>query len=152
MENYKRNFMLKTIQAATDAGHIWPVMAAAEAALESGFGISELAIQDNNLFGMKQHVHPIFGTATLPTKEFNKVTHLWAQVEGVKWVKYPTLRDCFTDRMATLNRLKANYPNYASALTAPNALTYISFVSQTWSSDPKRAAKVQAIYQEYLHG
>lgn len=118
-------------------------MAACEAALESGYGASGLATQANNLFGTKQHVHPIFGTLSLPTREF--LHSQWVTV-GAFWVKYPDRATCFADRMNTLRSLSHAYPHYAAALAATDPITYITEVSKTWSTDPQRAAKVIAIY------
>jgi len=141
----QKSWVLITAAQAYSAQHIYPRMAACEAALESGFGGSMLAKMGNNLFGMKQHSHVTFGTVSLPTEEF--LDGQWQRVNA-DWVKYPTLQDCFADRMATLQRLQDAYPHYQAALTAPDAQTYITEVSKTWSTDPNRAAKVQAIYDE----
>lgn len=122
-------------------------MAAAEAALESNYGQSELARDANNLFGMKQHFHPVYQTMTLPTREFEKGE--WEKVPGARWVKYPDLASCFADRLSTLKRLAPVYPHYAAALDASDPYGYINEVSATWSTDPLRAAKVIAIYQQY---
>lgn len=143
----KVQWIRATADAAAEAGHVWPMMAACEAALESGFGISKLAHDANNLFGMKQHTHPIFGTLTLPTREY--LNDQWV-VTTAPWVSYPTVTDCFTDRMATLKRLQDNYPHYARALTATDEYTYINEVSRTWSTDPLRADKVTSIYHDFL--
>jgi flagellum-specific peptidoglycan hydrolase FlgJ len=137
------------IQTAVEAGtaqHVFPEMAACEAALESAYGTSKLAREDCNLFGVKQHKHPIFGTATIPTKEF--IGGQW-QVVGADWVKYPGLAECFADRMETLRRLQDVYPHYAAALAATDPFSYINEVSKSWSTDPDRAYKVAAIYQVY---
>ena len=56
-----------------------------------------LAIQDRNLFGMKPHQHPEYGTASLPTREV--LGDKWVEVEA-NWVSYPDLESCFADRMA----------------------------------------------------
>ena len=122
-------------------------MAACEAALESTWGHSELAREANNLFGMKQHVHPIFGTMTLPTHEV--LDGKWVVVSA-NWVKYPDWRACFADRLATLERLSNAYPHYKAALDAKDARSYIIEVSATWSTDQMRALKVQGVYEEYL--
>lgn len=136
-------FLNSAFAAATKAGHVFPEMAACEAALESGYGCSVLAIQDRNLFGMKQHVHPIYGTCSLPTREF--LGSKWVEVTA-NFVNYPELADCFADRMNTLQRLAAYYPHYAAALKAASPVTYVLEVSKTWSTDPKRAEKVLDIY------
>ncbi len=129
--------------AAVNAHHVFPEMAACEAAEESTFGHSLLASQDNNLFGMKQHTHPIYGTVSLPTREF--LNGEWETVEA-NWIRYADWQECFEDRMATLLRLAKIYPHYAAALDAKNGEDYVRQVSQTWSTDPKRADKVLAIY------
>src|SRR5437868_2889649 len=102
MDHYKVEFLERCDAAAYEAVHLFPEFAACEAALESGYGTSGLAIADHNLFGMKQHTHPVYGTHNLPTREF---IHGGWKSEVAHWVKYPTERDCFIDRMATLKRL-----------------------------------------------
>ena len=135
-----------TAEAATQGNHIFPVMAACEAALESGYGQSALARQGFNLFGMKQHKHPVHGTLNLPTKEF--LDGDWEVVQAA-WVKYDNFAECFEDRMDTLRRMAPKYPHYAAALAATDPLTYVNEVSQTWSSDPQRAAHVIQVYNTY---
>jgi flagellum-specific peptidoglycan hydrolase FlgJ len=142
----QRQFLDQATAEAVKANHPFPRMAACEAALESGFGVSMLAREGKNLFGMKQHAHPIYGTMTLPTREFQGGE--WLTVNS-GWVVYPDWRACFADRLATLERLSNAYPHYAAALRAPDAQSYIAEVSKTWSTDPDRAKKVLSIYQEY---
>jgi flagellum-specific peptidoglycan hydrolase FlgJ len=96
---------------------------------------------------MKQHAHEIFGTMTLPTQEC--LDGKWIACSA-QWVKYPDWRSCFADRLATLQRLSNAYPHYAAALNAPDAETFVTEVSKTWSTDPGRAQKVIAIYQDYI--
>src|SRR6266404_5395695 len=102
MTSAQRDWLKQTAKSAEIAEHIFPQMAACEAALESGFGSSALAREANNLFGMKQHMHPVYGTLSLPTKEF--LSGEWQTVEA-QWVKYDSIDECFEDRMATLTRL-----------------------------------------------
>src|SRR5579863_4482939 len=102
-------FLQAATLAATKAGHIFPQAAACEAALESGFGKSGLAIDDNNLFGMKQHRHAVYGTQALPTREFENGE--WISTIA-NWVKYPDWPSCFADRMSTLNRLAPFLEHY----------------------------------------
>jgi flagellum-specific peptidoglycan hydrolase FlgJ len=147
VNDLQHQFLDRATAEAVKANHPFPQMAACEAALESSFGASLLAIQDNNLFGMKQHAHPIFGTMTLPTREF--LDGKWVQCSA-KWVRYPDWRACFADRLATLERLSNAYPHYKAALDAKDARTYIAEVSETWSTDPLRGLKVLNIYKEYI--
>jgi flagellum-specific peptidoglycan hydrolase FlgJ len=151
----QREFLAKATAAAIASGHAFPEMAACEAALESGYGRSGLATEDNNLFGMKQHAHPIYGTVMLPTREFigkekdtkDGVCDGWIAVNA-SWVRYPDWSSCFADRMATLKRLAPakGFEHYAAALAATDAETYVREVSAKWSTDPKRADKIIAIY------
>lgn len=122
-------------------------MAACEAALESGYGRSQLATQDNNLFGMKQHLHPLYGTHVLSTREF--LGGEWVTLNA-SWITYPDWQACFADRMATLKRLAPHFPHYAAALGAASATAYVNEVSRSWSTDPARAAKVIAIYDSAM--
>lgn len=151
MTTAQKQWLDMMADAAFAAHHIFPTMAACEAALESAhkgiFGASELAREDKNFFGTKQHQHPVFGTASLPTNEY--LDGKWKAVEA-KFVKYPTVEACFEDRMATLRRLESDYPHYAEALAATDPIEYVRAVSKTWSSDPDRAAHVIAIYEEWL--
>lgn len=140
------DFLRSATDAAASGGCPWPEFVACEAALESGFGKSTLAREDNNLFGMKQHKHPVYGTASLPTEEF--LQQHWVRVNA-DWVKYPTLADCFADRMATLRRLAPGFEHYAAALSATDGPTFIREVSKTWSTDPNRAQKVLDIYRRW---
>ncbi len=128
-----KDFLRRALEAAEAAGHIFPEMAACEAALESGYGTSGLAARYNNLFGCKQHQHPIYGTVALPTREF--LDGKWLALNS-SWIVYPDWPACFADRMATLKRLAPHYPHYANALAAASATTYINEVSQGWSTDP----------------
>src|SRR5277367_5502406 len=137
-------------------------MAACEAALGSnvpgkGYGQSELALEGLNLFGMKQHTHPLYGDLMLPTREFIKGN--WTEMTA-DFVKYPDLKSCFLDRMNTLKAMAAIrqpsyvggaliYPEYAAALASSTPIGYIIAVSKRWSTDPNRAGIVSEIYSEY---
>lgn len=152
MDPIERDFITRCAVAARMVGHPWPEMAGCEAALESRkpgsvpFALSQLAADDNNLFGMKIHRHNDYGQVALPTKEF--LSGQWTVVTGL-FEKYPTLEDCFNDRLATLLRLRSIYPHYKNALDASDPVTYVTEVSKTWSTDPARADKCILIYREY---
>jgi len=138
--------MKSVADAAKAAEHVWPDMASSEAALESGYGASALARESNNLFGLKQRSHPIYGSVMMPTREF--LNGLWTEV-NVEFVKYDTLAECFEDRMETLTRLRNVYPHYDAALKAADPVTYIFQVSASWSTDPLRSQKCLDIYMTY---
>jgi flagellum-specific peptidoglycan hydrolase FlgJ len=145
VSNSQDEFLLKATAAARAAGHLFPEYAACEAALESGWGLSHLATEANNLFGQKQSHPPLPGTETLnlPTREF--LHGAWVSVQAA-WVKFPAWESCFRERMALLHSLAASWPNYSAALRATTGDQFITEVSRTWSTDPARAGKVLAVY------
>lgn len=142
MQAFQSQFIAKATQQAEQAGHVWPVMAACEAALESGWGKSALSIQANNLFGVKAKSAPCL---SLPTREW--LDEQWVVIEST-WRQYEDQAGCFADRMSILRRMAPSTQNYATALAANNPEAYVTAVSRSWSTDPDRAKKVLAIYKE----
>jgi len=143
------DFLAKASEAARAAGHVWPEYAACEAALESGWGGSELAVQGNNLFGQKQAHPPVAGTETmeLPTREF--LHGAWVTVPA-RWVKFADWAGCFAERMRVLHGLSTEYPHYGAALKATTGEEFVREVSKSWSTDPGRAEKVLGVYRGNL--
>jgi len=141
-------FLSRAYRAAQAAHHVFPEYAACEAALESGWGHSKLAVEANNLFGQKQSHPPLAGTETLtmPTREF--LHDHWMTVLA-NWTKFPGWSECFAARMALLRRLRHAFPHYQAALNAANGEQYVMAVSQSWSTDPERAGKVLAVYDAH---
>lgn len=143
-----KDFLSKCKQAAMNIGLAWPGYVAAEAALESRYGQSGLAVRANNLFGMKQHKGtPLDETLALPTKEY--IDGQWISTVA-HWMRYPDWEACLRDRQATLTRLAPSYPHYQNALGASDGETFVREVSHTWSTDPHRADKVLEIYNDNL--
>src|SRR6266571_2020086 len=140
---------------AKDAGHPFPEAAACEAALESAYGKSYLAVQGLNLLGMKQHKQPLFETLTLPTREATGKKDLLGnpvfETIQAPFIKYPSLKDCFADRLATLERLapEPGFTRYKIALNATTPEGFVTNVSLKWSTDPNRGAKVLAILKQF---
>jgi flagellum-specific peptidoglycan hydrolase FlgJ len=148
MSGLQEDFLRKSSDAAKAAGHIFPEYAACEAALESGWGMSQLAGRANNLFGQKQ-AHPALpGTETisLPTREY--LHGAWATVQA-NWIMFSGWQACFEGRMRLLGSLSHAYPHYAAALAAKSGEAFINEVSQSWSTDPQRAGKVLSIHDAH---
>lgn len=141
-------FLSRAYRAAQSAHHIFPAYAACEAALESGWGRSQLAVEANNLFGQKQSHPPLAGTETIamPTREY--LHGHWMTVSS-NWTKFPDWSECFNARMALLERLSRAYPHYGAALKAATGEQYIAAVSLSWSTDPQRAGKVLEVYDAH---
>lgn len=127
---------LRTVFAAAQSSAcLFPQAQASEAMVETTWMTAELGVADHNLFGMKQHAHPLYGTVNLPTREF---LHGGWVVQHDDFVKYPTMADCFADRQATLVALAPHYPHYAAALAATSPEVFLTQVSLTWSTGPQR--------------
>lgn len=141
-------FLVRAYQAARAARHVFPEYAACEAALESGWGRSKLAVEANNLFGQKQSHPPLAGTETItmPTREF--LHDHWMTVLA-NWTRFPGWKECFAARMALLQRLSHAFPHYGEALEATTGEQYLIAVSKSWSTDPERAGKVLAVYDAH---
>ena len=142
----QETFLNKARSAAAKSGHIFPDFAACEAALESGWGQSKLAVEANNLFGQKQS-HPAVGASiAFPTKEY--AHGAWMTVPA-SWIKFTDWQACFAGRMALLSRLARAYPPYAAALAARDGGSFVTLVSKRWSTDPSRAAKVLDVWKAH---
>jgi flagellum-specific peptidoglycan hydrolase FlgJ len=142
-------FLIRASNAARAAHHIFPEYAACEAALESGWGRSKLAVEANNLFGQKQSHPPLTGTETItmPTREY--LHDHWMTVLA-NWTKFPGMTECFAARMTLLNSLSRTFPHYQAALKAATGEQYVLAVSKSWSTDPDRAGKVLGIYDAHI--
>jgi flagellum-specific peptidoglycan hydrolase FlgJ len=142
------DFLHRASTAARAAGHIFPDYAACEAALESGWGMSQLAIEAHNLFGQKQAHPPLPGaeTISLPTREY--LHGAWTIVQA-SWIRFSGWQACFEERMRLLQSLQLAYPHYAAALAAKTGEEFIDQVSRSWSTDPQRAGKVLAIHDAH---
>lgn len=137
-------FLTKAKCAASDAGHPWPEYAACEAALESNWGKSGLAIRGNNLFGQKHG----FTTSEWPSLDMPT----WEVIKGVriattaKFAKFPDWATCFKERHELLQRKSA----YAPALKAETGVDFVRLVSKVWATDPDRADKVLRIHGSHF--
>jgi hypothetical protein len=127
-------FLLTAYAAAKSAGHIWPIFAACESALDSDFGTSVLAANANNVFNLRA-----------PARVPSIMAHgIWTQTVNGKqydWLKFSDLTQCFQVRMGKLR----NFSMYYQALRAKTGKDYILEVSKLWSQDPQRPARVFAL-------
>ena len=142
-----RRFIDTCSVAARMVAHPYPDAVACEAALESNYGHSHAMLVGNNPLSLKTFEHPTYGQVSLPAKEFLHPD--WIPNDGFL-IHYPSLADCFADRLATLVRLKQIYPTYKEALEADTVDGYITAVSKTWLHDLDRSLKVMIIYRRYI--
>lgn len=115
----------------------------AEAALESAWGASQLAIQARNLFGVKADASWHGDVLTMNTREcLNKA---WVMVPA-RWRKYPDWLSCIQDH-ATF--LKTNR-RYDVAFTCHAVEDFTKAIQAAgYATDPDYAAKIMAVIRSH---
>jgi flagellum-specific peptidoglycan hydrolase FlgJ len=136
-------FLKSAKQSAIEAYHIYPGAAAAEAALESAWGTSELA-KSNNLFGLKNPIGWKGPVVSIPTREF--ISGHWVDDVPAVWPVFPDWAACMRERMYILKTRPAYFPT----IDSKTAEDYITLVSKVWATDPERGHVVTQIYHSRL--
>lgn len=134
------------IAAATAAAQISsatsgfpPGVTVAQAALESGWGSSELARAADNYFGIK--VRPGGEAVELSTTEYVAGTPVRVTA---KFAKYVSMLECFIER----DRIIASLAAYSEArVAAKDPETFIHALAHHWATDPAYADKLLAVYR-----
>lgn len=109
-----------------------------QAALESGWGKSGLAVQALNLFGVKADASWDGPVMTMNTKEF--IDGKEVQVSA-RWRKYARLQDCLDDH----SRFFHQNPRYAACFEATTSEDFARAVAAArYATDPDYAKKLLA--------
>ena len=115
----------------------------AEAALESGWGASQLASQGKNLFGVKADRSWNGEVLTLNTREFLHGT--WVMVPAC-WRKYANWQTCMDDHAAFLHQNR----RYESCFLCTTGDAFAKAVAQAgYATDPDYAAKLVSIINQH---
>lgn len=115
----------------------------AQAALESGWGTSELAVKACNLFGCKADSGWHGEIININTKEY--LAGKWCMVPA-KWRKYPDWEACIADRGAFFHK----NPRYTQALTCKDCDSFtLAIQAAGYATDPNYAAKVLAVIRSH---
>ena len=111
----------------------------AEAALESGWGASQLACQGFNLFGVKADRAWRGETLTMRTREF--VRGQWVVIPAL-WRKYPDWLGCLEDHAAFLIRNR----RYKACFDCTDGKGFARAVAAAgYATDPDYAKKICAL-------
>jgi flagellum-specific peptidoglycan hydrolase FlgJ len=110
----------------------------AQAALESGWGKSELATRGFNLFGVKADAPWKGDILTMPTREF--LQGAWVTV-AARWRRYPDWLACLDDHAAFL--MKNPRYHLAFLTTTPEAFAK-AIAAAGYATDPAYAGKIIA--------
>lgn len=115
----------------------------AEAALESGWGTSQLAQEAMNLFGVKADPSWQGDVLTMNTREF--LNGVWVMVPA-RWRKYADWQACMDDHAAFLHQ----NPCYASCFECTAGDAFAQAVAQAgYATDPDYAAKLTSIIDQH---
>jgi len=115
----------------------------AEAALESGWGASQLASQGKNLFGVKADPAWHGDVLTLNTRECLHGT--WVMVPA-RWRKYADWQACMDDHAAFLHQNR----RYAPCFAYTTGAAFARAVAQVgYATDPDYAAKLVSVIDQH---
>jgi len=130
-------------QQSQESTNIPSSFVVSEAALESGWGSSQLALQAFNLFGVKADSSWHGPVLTLPTKEFIKC--VWV-TQQAKWRKYDSWLSCISDHATFL----LTNPRYAPAFKTTNVSDFVHAISSAhYASDPLYSNKIMEIITQH---
>jgi flagellum-specific peptidoglycan hydrolase FlgJ len=124
---------------------IFPILALAEAAIESAWGISYLTSEANNFFGMKSTESWEASGGKFVVKPTHEVVDGETITVQAKFRSYDTPADCFRNYVHFVTQ-----PGYV-ALGVTEATTpedQIKCIAQKYATDPEYSAKVTAT----MHG
>ena len=142
---------LKAAQEAQKAGApIHPGIAAAQAALESGWGKSSLAVKGNNLFGIKAGKTWKGKRTTMSTKEWCKERG-WYTIDA-DFRAYDSWSDCFKD-YGEIIAGRSWYQDAAKAAKNNDARGFLDGLASNakepgWATDPDYVKNVWMIAKQ----
>jgi flagellar rod assembly protein/muramidase FlgJ len=115
----------------------------AEAALESGWGESQLARDGKNLFGVKADPAWHGDVLTLNTREF--LNGSWVMIPA-RWRKYANWQECMDDHAAFLHQ---NH-RYSTCFKCQTGESFAQAVAQAgYATDPTYAEKLISIIRAH---
>lgn len=135
--------MVEKCQTRCLNAHLLPSLCIAQACLESAYGTSELAVNANNLFGIKRG-------SGWGGKVYNKNTKEW---DGSKYITitagfraYDTMVACVEDyikKLTTMNR----YANLVGCTDINKACEYIR--ADGWATSPTYTSSLLAVVKQF---
>lgn len=131
-------------QASAKVTDIPASFTVAEAALESGWGISQLALEAKNLFGVK--ADPSWRGDVLEMKTREYIRGVWIMVPA-RWRKYDAWDRCIADHAAFLR----GNPRYSAAFNFYDDSEEFTrhIAAAGYATDPEYADKICALMQEH---
>ncbi len=157
----RKDFITRALSAADGAqaggAPIIASIAAAQAALESRYGTSQLALQAANLFGMKAGKTWRGDVLSLPTTEMDANGNPYPATAF--WRRYANWQECFADYGSVIGG-RSWFADAAAAARAGDALGFLDGLlvirdsrgdveEPGWSTDPNYRDKVLSVAQKW---
>ena len=134
--------MAEKCQSRCLNAHLLPSLCIAQACLESAYGTSDLAVQANNLFGIK--------ASNWTGKVYNKQTKEW---DGSKYITitagfraYDTMVACVEDYIKKLTTMP-RYSNLVGCTDINKACEYIR--ADGWATSPTYTSSLLAVVKQF---
>ncbi|WP_162258969.1 glycoside hydrolase family 73 protein, partial [Weissella kandleri] len=134
------------VKHASQCYNVWGSVMMAQAALESGWGQSQLSIQANNYFGIKGSYNG--QSVTMRTAEYDENGNLY--YTDAKFKKYPSPTESMNDNGNLLRNGTSWDHKYYSGAWKENADTYAKAahaLNGKYATDPNYATKLISIIQ-----
>ena len=134
--------MVEKCQSRCQTAKLLPSLCIAQACLESAYGTSDLAVQANNLFGIK--------ASNWTGKVYNKQTKEW---DGSKYITitaafraYDTMVACVEDYIKKLTTM-SRYSNLVGCTDINKACEYIR--TDGWATSPTYTSSLLAVVKQF---
>lgn len=140
--------MSSPVKKVADEYKLYPSVMMAQAALESGWGTSQLSMDANNYFGIKGAYNG--ASVTMSTAEYNANGQLYYTQAAFK--KYPDAAASMTDNAQLLRNGTAWNPNYYSGTWREKAATYeaaANALTGTYATAPNYGSSLINLIQTY---
>ncbi|MFV0529668.1 MAG: glucosaminidase domain-containing protein [Lachnospiraceae bacterium] len=127
--------------------NIYASVMVAQAILESAWGQSQLALQANNLFGIKGSYNGQF--VTMSTQEYENGE--WITVDA-QFRKYPSISESFRDNADKIRNGVSWNSSYYSGAWRENTETYkdaTQWLQGRYATDPTYASKLNSLISTY---
>lgn len=136
------------VQTVANQYNLYPSVMLAQAALESGWGTSQLTLQANNYFGIKGSYNG--QSVSMPTSEYDANGQLYTTDANFR--KYPSAKASMTDNAKLLRNGISSDPTYYSGTWRENAVTYAdaaNALTGTYATAPTYGATLITLIQQY---
>lgn len=151
LEEYQVSFINKIVPVAVEVAreyNVYPSIVVAQSILESGWGRSPLAVNANNLFGIKGTYNGSF--IWHDTKEDDGTGFQYKVTD--KFAKYPSYKESVESNARLIREGLSWDSEYYSGAWVENTKNYqeaTEFLTGTYATDINYNSKINGVIQEY---